>query len=132
MRLVQHHDDESASSSSEDEEESESEEEVAAGGDASASDDDDDAALPARADEAAAAPAAVAPLAPTGRAPSGKIKLSLSASGAGKCKACGSTAHVAGFVGSVYVDCPARNCYLCKKARMPFPRAPASVGGACV
>lgn len=120
MRLVQHHDDESASSSSEDEESSESEEEEV----------EDDAALPERADEAP-----VAPLAPTGRAPSGKIKLTLSA-GSGRCKACGSTAHTAGFQGAVYVDCPDRPCYLCKKARRPLasaalrvaceaPRAPA-------
>jgi hypothetical protein len=106
MRLVQHHDDESASSSSEDEESSESEEEV-----------EDDAALPERADEAP-----VAPLAPTGRAPSGKIKLTLSA-GSGRCKACGSTAHTAGFQGAVYVDCPDRPCYLCKKASRPLASA---------
>eukprot|EP00798_Chlamydomonas_sp_ICE-L_P012578 gene12578-15802_t len=31
------------------------------------------------------------------------------------CKVCGKTGHLAGFLGSVYLDCPNRPCYLCKK-----------------
>ena len=121
MRVVQHRDDDSASSSSEDELEDEDD---VANDDGSAS-DDDDAALPARADDAAPAAAARAPLAPSGRAPGAKIKLTLQACGAnGRCKACGSTTHTAGFQGAVYVDCPDRPCYLCKQVR-------ASAAGAC-
>ena len=119
MRVVQHADDESASDSSS----SEDEEEVRASASESGDESDsaeaaaaaDDAALPALADEA---PRSRAALAPSGRAPGKKIKLTLANHAAGACKACGSTAHAAGFQGAVYVDCPDRPCYLCKKARL--------------
>eukprot|EP00892_Ulva_mutabilis_P011938 jgi/Ulvmu1/9116/UM005_0211.1 len=44
-----------------------------------------------------------------------KIKLSISTRDSVVCAVCGQTGHTAGFVGAVYVDCPVKPCYLCKK-----------------
>jgi len=40
---------------------------------------------------------------------------------------CGEAGHNAGFVGSKYMDCPNKACYLCKQ----MVRCPASLGCAC-
>lgn len=46
-----------------------------------------------------------------------KVKLSISLSRAKQeCHVCGQKGHCAGFVGSVYQDCPNKPCYLCKQA----------------
>lgn len=45
-----------------------------------------------------------------------KIKLSMSTRDSVVCAVCGQTGHTAGFVGAVYVDCPVKPCYLCKKS----------------
>ncbi|KAA6425236.1 MAG: DAMAGED DNA-BINDING 2 protein [Trebouxia sp. A1-2] len=45
-----------------------------------------------------------------------KVKLSISLSRAKQeCHVCGQKGHCAGFVGSVYQDCPNKPCYLCKQ-----------------
>ncbi|KAL3157624.1 hypothetical protein ABBQ32_012072 [Trebouxia sp. C0010 RCD-2024] len=45
-----------------------------------------------------------------------KVKLSISLSRAKlECHVCGQKGHCAGFVGSVYQDCPNKPCYLCKQ-----------------
>lgn len=45
-----------------------------------------------------------------------KIKLSISTRDSVVCAVCGQTGHTAGFIGAVYVDCPVKPCYLCKKS----------------
>ncbi|CAI7913055.1 unnamed protein product [Closterium sp. NIES-54] len=45
---------------------------------------------------------------------SSRIKLNLKSKASGVCRVCGSKGHEAGFVGSVYIDCPNRPCFLCK------------------
>ncbi|CAM6030736.1 unnamed protein product [Sphagnum balticum] len=44
-----------------------------------------------------------------------KARISISLKGAKVCKVCKAKDHQAGFVGSVYMDCPNKPCYLCKK-----------------
>ncbi|CAL8469557.1 g9098 [Coccomyxa elongata] len=58
----------------------------------------------------------------------GKISISLGKKGL-VCHVCGKKGHCAGFVGSVYHDCPFKPCYLCKQAghttmTCPFRIAP--------
>ncbi|KAK9845886.1 hypothetical protein WJX81_005132 [Elliptochloris bilobata] len=47
----------------------------------------------------------------------GKLKIQLGgAKGKLVCHVCGKSGHCAGFIGSVYHDCPNKPCYLCKKS----------------
>ncbi|XP_002979996.2 DNA damage-binding protein 2 [Selaginella moellendorffii] len=45
----------------------------------------------------------------------GRKKITISLKAAKLCKVCKGKDHQAGFVGSVYLDCPNRPCYLCKR-----------------
>ncbi|KAK9810883.1 hypothetical protein WJX73_005316 [Symbiochloris irregularis] len=94
--------DEEESSSSSEEEESEDEEEANAHTNAEVEDQEAEQPGPSGADAETDAPAA-----------KGKIKMSLSKTGQ-TCHVCGKKGHNAGFIGSVYMDCPNRPCFLCK------------------
>ncbi|GJP78480.1 hypothetical protein CLOP_g8774 [Closterium sp. NIES-67] len=64
------------------------------------------------------------------RGGSSRIKLNLKSKAAGKgvCRVCGSKGHEAGFVGSVYIDCPNRPCFLCKLPGHTTATCPHRVG----
>ncbi|CAI5987279.1 unnamed protein product [Closterium sp. NIES-64] len=70
---------------------------------------------------------------------SSRIKLNLKSKASGVCRVrggcvesawrvCGSKGHEAGFVGSVYVDCPNRPCFLCKLPGHTTATCPHRVG----